>query len=56
MKVGYIVEHIDSDERERLGRGRVVFWRKGQRSALVKWDGGSCQEHYVGALRQVNVK
>ena len=53
MKVGYIVEHRDREERENLGRGRVVFWRKSQRSALVRWDGGPCREHPVANLIRV---
>ena len=53
MKVGYTVKHRDDRKDYPRGKGRVVFWRKGQGSALVKWDNGECTEHPVGILLRV---
>jgi hypothetical protein len=46
MKIGQHVEHaLDSNH-----KGRIVFWRKSLRMALVKWDSGECTEHHESAL------
>lgn len=56
MKVGNIVEHRDTLESGRKGRGRIVFSRKGATRALVKWENGECVEHHYSVLRHVHDK
>lgn len=46
MKIGQHVEDASNSNH----KGRIVFWRKRLRMALVKWDSGECTEHHASEL------
>lgn len=59
MKVGYQVKHKFGNPEQyslRYKYGRVVFLRKEERLALVKWDYGECTEHHASTLVHVPEK
>jgi len=49
MKVGWRVEHALDGRKQ----GRVVYWRKGKKRVLVKWDDGQCTEHHISAVSHI---
>lgn len=46
IKVGDRVNHVT------YGWGRVVGLRRSAKIALVKWDSGSCMQHYLPILKK----
>ena len=46
IKVGDRVVHMGE------GYGRVVGLRRSAKIALVKWDSGSCTQHYLPILKK----